>query len=97
MAVDTAPHAVSWLLDLPEQQTVNFPQTGHIAVSLPVDLVSQIEHLASLERRTMRDWMVERLSECIQDGRSATAFVAEQLLSAKDIIERVKNRAAPEA
>jgi hypothetical protein len=76
--VDTVQKLSCWLLDLHEQQTVDFPQTGHIAVSLPVELRKQIQHLAGFENLTLRDWIVERLRECTQDERSTAALAAKE-------------------
>jgi hypothetical protein len=77
-AVNTIPHLASWLLDLHEQHTVVFPHTGHIAVSLPVELRDQIERLAHLENRTRRDWIIDRLSEAVRDERSVASLAKEE-------------------
>jgi hypothetical protein len=77
-AVDTTARLESWLFNLHEQQTVIFPQTGHFVVSLPEEVLNQIERLARLEDRTTRDWIVERLRECTQDERSTAALAAQE-------------------
>jgi hypothetical protein len=78
MSVNSAHHLADWLLDLHEQQTITFPQTLHIAVSLPADLIDRIERVALLEGRSTRDWIFERLNGCIQDERSAATLAAEE-------------------
>ena len=94
MAVDDASFLASWLFGLHEQETVIFPQTGHIAVSLPVELRNLIERLASLEDRTMRDWIVERLSDCTQDEQSRATLTAEEdrQRTVEDILQRLRTR-----
>ena len=98
-AVETVQQLASWLFNLGEQQTVIFPQTGHLVVNLPDELRQQIERLAYLERRSERDWIVERLTECVQDERSTATLAKEQERqgrdeTAKDIIARLKARQA---
>jgi hypothetical protein len=63
----------SWFVDLHEQEITTFPRTGHIVVSLPEELFGTIMTIASTEDRTERDWIVERLTECIQHERYAAA------------------------
>ncbi len=64
---------VSWFVDLHEQEIITFPRTGHIVVSLPEDLFGTIMTITSTEKQTNRDWIVERLTECIQHERYSAA------------------------
>lgn len=63
-----------WLLDIDEEQTVDFSETGHLAISLPTELREQIARVASVEHRSVRDWIIDRLSECIGDERSVVSL-----------------------
>jgi hypothetical protein len=90
-SVNTAPHLAWWLFDLHEQQTVTFLQTGHVVVSLPVELRNQINLIARHEDRTMRDWIVERLSECIQDERYTAILATEKDFQTYSVADFVQN------
>jgi hypothetical protein len=81
------------LFNLHEQQTVIFSQTGHFVVNLPQELRQQIERLAYLEHRTERDWMVERLTECVQDERSTATLAKDQERQRRDaeILKQVRS------
>jgi hypothetical protein len=92
-AVDTVEQLASWLFGLHEEQTVIFAQTGHLVVNLPEELRQQIERLAYLERRSERDWIVERLTECVQDERSTATLAKEEERQRRDaaIMERLRS------
>jgi hypothetical protein len=103
-AVETVQQLASWLFALHEQQTVIFPQTGHFVVNLPEELRRQIERLAPLKDRSVRDWIVECLSECagykpplasptkVQQPQYTPSELAELQAQIEEIVKSVKSR-----
>src|SRR5260370_22198998 len=66
----SADYVAAWLTGLGEDDEVEFPQSGHSAISLPPKLKGEISKAASSKRQSKRDWLVQHLEECVRDDQS---------------------------
>jgi hypothetical protein len=74
MSPVSADYVAAWLLELHEGHEVEFPQTGHLAISLPAKLRQEIGKVAAAENKPKSDWIVHRLEECVRDERSQASL-----------------------
>ena len=78
---------------------IELPETGHVCISLPAQLRKEIAEVAAAENRSLKEWVVRRLSEAAEDERSraSLAQAAEGRKRFEEVLERIRaSRASAE-
>jgi hypothetical protein len=67
-------YVAAWLAGLSEDDEVEFPQSGHSAISLPPKLKEEIAKVVAAEKTSKKEWLVQRLDHCVRDEQSLASL-----------------------
>jgi hypothetical protein len=86
-------------LNASEDDLIEVPETGHVCISLPAQLRKEIAEVAAAENRSLKEWVIRRLSEAAEDERSraSLAQAAERGKRFEEVLEQIRaSRASAE-
>jgi hypothetical protein len=86
-------------LNASEDDLIVLPETGHVCISLPAQLRKEIAEVAAAENRSLKEWVIRRLSEAAEDERSraSLAQAAERGKRFEEVLEQIRaSRASAE-
>ena len=90
---------LEWFLSANEDDLMELPESGHVCISLPAQLRKEIAEVAAAENRSLKEWVIRRLSEAAEDERSraSLAQAAEGRKRFEEVLERIRaSRASAE-